>query len=282
MAYVGERDTHTRESIVSHLRETIAKGVPIIGAGSSVGIVAKFAERGGADLIICYSTGKSRIMGLPTTPLGDSNRATLEMYDEIANVVDHTPIISGIQAGDPTSRRLAALVDKFRDKGFDGLINFPSIGPRPDYAAAREHVGQGLNQEYEMVRYARENEFFTMGYAYNVPQGKGLAAAGVDVLVPHAGWTTGGVQGADTAKGARSLEAAAEHVQTIIDAAKTEIPDIICLCHGGSIAEAEDTKYLYEHTDSVGFVGASSIERIPIERAIEQTLRELKAVPLPK
>ena len=46
--------------------------------------------------------------------------------------------------------------------------------------------------------------------------------------------------------------------------------------HGGAIAEPEDTAYLYEQTDAQGFVGASSIERIPIERAIHDTVAALK------
>jgi predicted TIM-barrel enzyme len=263
------------------LRAEVSAGRPIIGAGCSAGIVAKFAERGGADLIICYSTGRSRIMGLPTTRLGDSNVDTLKMYDEIANVVDSTPIIAGIDGCDPTERRLPALVEKFYNKGFNGVINFPSLGDRPAYAAAREVVGLGLSREYELIRVAREEfDMLTLGYAYTVEQGRGLTDAGVDVLVPHAGWTTGGAQGSETGSGARTIEQSLEHVQAIVEACVAERPELLCVCHGGSIAEPQDTAIVYERTDTVGFVGASSIERIPIERAIERTLVDFKSVPL--
>jgi hypothetical protein len=141
-----EERSFTRASILAALRKTIAEGKPVVGAGSSVGIVARSAEAGGADLIIVYSTGKTRIWGLPTTPLLHSNPVTLSMYDEIDNVVDHTPIIGGAHAGDPTYRRLPRLVRAFRDKGFDGIINFPSAGVDPARAAMREHVGQGLRR----------------------------------------------------------------------------------------------------------------------------------------
>ena len=275
ITYVGERESFTREKILARLRGVIAAGRPIVGAGSSVGIVAKAAEAGGADLIICYSTGRSRIMGLPTTQLGHSNPMTLGMYEEIANVVDHTPIIGGAHAGDPTYRRLPRLTRAFRDTGFDGIINFPSVGLSPELGATRDHVGQGLTQEFAMIGLARSENYFTMGYAYHVEQAIGLARAGVDVQVAHAGWTSGGAQGASNSL-VRSLEQAAEHTQKIIDVTWKENPDCIVLAHGGAIAEPEDTAYLYEQTDAQGFVGASSIERIPIERAVHDTVAALK------
>lgn len=265
----------TRKAILERLRKTIASGKPIIGAGSSVGIVAKCAEKGGADLIIVYSTGRARIMGLPTTVLGQSNPETLGMYEEIENVVDHTPIIGGAQAGDPTYRRLPKLINAFRSQGFDGIINFPSVGNKQDYARLREHIGQGLKHEVEMMRLAREQDYFTMGYSYTTQQGALLAAAGVDVIVPHAGWTTGGLVG--STDGARSLKEAADHVQTVIDAARKENPSVICLAHGGSFSSPDDTEYLYANTDAQGFVGASSIERIPIEQAVMGTVQAFKS-----
>jgi predicted TIM-barrel enzyme len=275
-SYVGERESFTREQILARLRATIAAGQPVVGAGSSVGIVAKAAEAGGADLIICYSTGKSRIMGLPTTQLGHSNPMTLGMYEEIANVVDHTPIIGGAHAGDPTYRRLPRLTRAFRETGYDGIINFPSVGLSPELGASRDHIGQGLSQEFALIGLARSENYFTMGYAYHVEQATGLARAGVDVMVAHAGWTSGGAQGASTSL-VRSLQQAAEHTQTIIEVARKENPDCIVLAHGGAIAEPGDTAYLYEQTDAQGFVGASSIERIPIERAIHDVVAALKS-----
>src|SRR3954451_22869231 len=122
----------TRTEILGRLHASIKAGKPIVGAGCSAGIVAKAAELGGADFLVEHSTGRSRIMGLPTTQIGDSNKVTLEMFDEIENVVNHTPIIVGIEPQDPTCMSLQRLVDKFRNKGFSGLINFPSLGNRPE------------------------------------------------------------------------------------------------------------------------------------------------------
>lgn len=266
----------TRADIVTRLRATIAEGRPVIGAGSSSGLVARAAAAGGADLIIVYNTGRSRLMGLPTSHLlNHANPTTLAMYDEIANVVTDTPIIGGAEAQDPTYLDLYRLVNAFRDKGFNGLINFPTTGPDPYRERERTSVGLGLKRDFEMIAIARELDYFTICYGYTPEQTKGLVAAGCDVIVPHAGWTTGGLAGAG--KSAMSLEAGAAHVQHLIDLAVAENPDVICLSHGGPISSPDDTRYLYENTDAQGFLGASSVERIPVENAVLSTVRAYKA-----
>jgi predicted TIM-barrel enzyme len=265
----------TRTSILQRLRKSIAEGRPILGAGSSVGIVAKSAEAGGADLIIVYSTGRSRIWGLPTTMIGHSNPLTIDMFPEISNVVDDTPIIGGAEAVDPTYRRLPRLIKDFRDAGFDGLINFPTVGNRPDFSISRTHVGQGFDREVEMVKLAREQDYLTMTYVWNPEQARMMAAAGVDIQVPHVGWTVGGLSGAGDS--AMSLEVGCENVQKMIDATWAENPDVICLAHGGPLATPDDTRVLYETTDAQGFVGASSLERIPIEMGIMNAAKGFKA-----
>lgn len=269
-----ERTVFTRKSILERLRKTIAERRPIVGAGSSVGIVAKSAAAAGADLIIVYSTGRSRIRGLPTTPIGHSNPLTMAMFDEIENVVDDTPIIGGAEASDPTYRRVSKLVRGFQAAGFDGLINFPSMGEHLEQAANRAHVGQSYAQEVEMIRYARDNDYFTMAYAWNTEQARAMAAAGVDVMVPHVGWTGGGLVGASSS--VVSLDLGCERTQEMIDVSRAENPDVICLSHGGPFAAPDDTRVLYERTDAQGFVGASSIERIPIETGVMSAVQAFK------
>lgn len=269
----------TREEILGRLRATVRDGGPILGAGCSNGLVAKCAEAGGADLLIVYSTGRSRMMGLPTTPIGHANPATLAMFDELANVVNNTPIIGGAEATDPTYMSLKRLLRLFREKGYAGVINFPTIAITPERAVMREDAGLGYSREIEMIRVARSLDYFTMAYVFNVDQARRMAAAGVDVQVAHVGWTVGGLAGRSRER-APSYERAAEQVQAMIDVTLHEQPECICLAHGGPYATPEDTQYLYSQTSALGFVGASSIERIPIERAVRETVAAFKAVPL--
>jgi predicted TIM-barrel enzyme len=68
-------------------------------------------------------------------------------------------------------------------------------------------------------------------------------------------------------------------VQAIRDAATAVRPDVLVLCHGGPIAHPEDAAYVLERTRGVaGFFGASSIERLPTELAIENQARAFKSL----
>ncbi len=277
---IPARQHWQRDEIVQRLRGTIARNEPVIAAGVSAGIVAKCAELAGADLLVVYSTGRSRLMGLPTTPIGDSNTETLAMYDEIANVVQHTPIIGGVEAVDPQYLALERLYDRFRGVGYDGLINFPTIANLPDRRRIRGDVGLGFEREVELVELAAAKNCFTMVYAFNPEDARAFASAGADVVVAHAGWTTGGLAGATDS--ARSVAEAADMITGVLEAALTENPEVIPLAHGGPFSSPDDTRQLYDLTPSVGFVGASSVERIPIENAITEVVREFKSVPLPE
>ena len=272
-----------RDEILKRLNETLASGDAIIGAGCSAGIVAKCAELGGADLIVCYSTGKSRIMGLRTEVIGHSNPRTLEMLDEISNVVRETPIIAGIEANDQTTYDLRLLIDRFVDQGFDGFINFPTVGNHEHVSDffVREHeniaasLGQpwGFVREVELIRLLRERDIFSMCYVFNSEQAAQMAEVGVDVVCAHVGGTAGGL----IAFPSDPLAEALENAQRIMDGARGVNPAVICLAHGGPFAEPGDTAALYENTDAQGFVGASSIERIPIEKAVMSAVQAFKS-----
>ena len=271
-----------REEILNRLNKTLSNGDAIIGAGCSAGIVAKCAELGGADLIVCYSTGKSRIMGLRTEVIGHSNPRTLEMYDEISNVVSDTPIIAGIEANDQTTYDLNRVIDRFLNQGFDGFINFPTVGNHErvsdfflrEYQNIAESLGQpwGFAREVELIRRLRERNIFTMSYVFNPEQAAQMARAGVDVVCAHVGGTAGGLIGFP----ADPLQESLENTQRIMEGAWGVDADVICLAHGGPFAEPEDTAALYAGTDAQGFVGASSIERIPIEKAVMGAVKAFK------
>jgi predicted TIM-barrel enzyme len=66
-----------REESLRRLRARVAAGEAIIGAGAGTGISAKFAERGGVDLLILYNSGRFRMAGRGSLsgllPYGDAN-----------------------------------------------------------------------------------------------------------------------------------------------------------------------------------------------------------------
>lgn len=281
----------TREEILEKWREELDEGIPIIYAGCSAGYVARAAEKAGMDAIVTYETGLSRHWGMPTSMLHDPNTLTFQMFDEIKNVVDHTPIVAGLEAYDPKylgEKGTRALVRKTLSIGFDGIQNFPTLVFLPDTAKLRDTRGVGFERELDLVTLCKKLGIFNMWYACNPEQATAVVKAGTDVVVPHCGWTHGGVTGAPLTKRyertqitpVAEYKAAAEWVQKIIDAGKKVNKDIINLSHGGPWGTPKDVKYLFEHTDSDGFEAASAFERIPSERAIIDTVKKFKKITL--
>ena len=267
-----------RSEILAAIREQSDKGNPILAAGSSCGLVAKCAALGGADMLVVYSTGLSRLMGLPTSRIGDSNARTIEMADEIRNVVSSVPVIGGVEAWDPVRLDLDRLLDNFWAAGYSGIINYPTISTMGDkWRDRRGRVGLGFEREVEMIALAREKNIFSMAYVASAEDAAAMAEAGADCIVPHVGATRGGLVGHDEGQ---ALQTAISKINVINAAARSVRPDVILLAHGGAIAEPDDTAEVYRLTECVGFVGASSIERIPIERAVQAVAKAFKAVPI--
>ncbi|MGY8684395.1 phosphoenolpyruvate hydrolase family protein [Bradyrhizobium sp. UFLA05-153] len=269
-----------RAEILSRIGQQVDQGKAVLAAGSSCGLVAKCAVLGGADMLVVYSTGLSRLMGLPTSRIGDSNARTLDLAAEIRNVVSSVPVIGGVEAWDPLRLDLDALLDKFWAAGFSGVINYPTISTMGEkWRDRRGRVGLGFERELEMIATARKKNLFSLAYVASPEDAKAMASAGADCIVPHVGATRGGLAGHEEGQ---SIQEAIRRINNINIAARRVRSDVVLLCHGGAIAEPQDTVEVYRSTKCVGFVGASSIERIPIERAVKAAAEQFKAVSLPQ
>lgn len=265
---------------LKRLRKQVDEGRPIIGAGAGTGISAKFAERGGVDLIIIYNSGRYRMAGRGSAaglmPYGDANEIVVEMAGEVLPVVKDTPVLAGVCGTDPF-RLMPVFLKQLKEMGFDGVQNFPTVGVIDgNFRQILEETGMSFDKEIEMIRLAHELEMLTCPYAFDEDQAVALTKAGADIIVAHMNTTVKGSIGVspDTAP---TLEAAAGRVQGIHDAAKAVNSDVLVLCHGGPIAEPEDAQYIFDHTEGiVGFFGASSVERLATEPAIEAQARRFK------
>ncbi|MEU1228309.1 phosphoenolpyruvate hydrolase family protein [Streptomyces sp. NPDC005828] len=270
----------SRQDVLDRLRAQVAAGRPIVGAGAGTGLSAKCAEAGGVDLLIIYNSGRYRMAGRGSLagllPYGDANAIVQDMAREVLPVVRDTPVLAGVCGTDPF-RRMDLFLDQLKAMGFAGVQNFPTVGLYDGtFRVNLEETGMGYGLEVDMVRAAHERDLLTAPYVFDPEQAADMAEAGADVLVPHVGLTTKGAIGAGTAM---TLDQAAEAVQAMHDAARRVNPDILVLCHGGPIAEPEDARHVLEHTTGVvGFFGASSIERLPTERAVTEQTRAFKAL----
>jgi len=272
----------TREQVLKRLRAVMAEGRPIIGGGAGTGISAKFEAAGGVDLIIIYNSGRYRMAGRGSLsglmPYGDANAIVMEMASEVLTIVRDTPVLAGVCGTDPF-RQMPLFLREVAGAGFSGVQNFPTVGLIDGlFRQNLEETGMGFGLEIEMIRLAHEMNLLTTPYCFNADEAKAMAEAGADIIVAHLGLTTKGSIGATTAV---TLENAPATVQEIADAAKAVNPEVIVLCHGGPISEPPDAEYVLHRTKGVhGFYGASSMERLPVEKAITETMKAYKAIRL--
>ena len=268
--------TFARQDILDRLRGKVAAGEPIIGGGAGTGLSAKLEEAGGVDLIVIYNSGRFRMAGRGSLaglmPYGDANAIVMEMAGEVLPAAQNTPVLAGVCGTDPF-RLMPVFLEQVRNAGFSGVQNFPTVGLFDGtIRTGLEETGMGYGLEVDMIRLAREMDLLTTPYCFNPDEATAMAEAGADILIPHMGLTTKGLIGADTAV---SLEDAASRVQAMADAARQVRPDVLVLCHGGPIAEPADAQYILDHTEGVvGFYGASSMERLPVDPAITERIRE--------
>jgi predicted TIM-barrel enzyme len=269
-----------REEMLRNFRAKIKAGEPIIGGGAGTGISAKMAEAGGIDLLIIYNSGRYRMAGRGSLAglmaYGDANAIVLEMGHEVIPVVKKTPVLAGVNGTDPF-RIPDVFLEEVKRNQFSGVQNFPTVGLIDgDFRKNIEATGMGYDKEVEWIKIASEMDLFCSPYVFDEKQAVDMVHAGADMLVAHVGLTTAGTIGAGVAF---SLKDACDRVIPIMKAAKKERKDIIVLCHGGPFDEPDNVaKALSMMPGIAGFFGASSVERLPTERAIKEQVQAFKHV----
>ena len=269
-----------RDEILARLRAKVAAGIPILGGGAGTGLSAKLEEAGGIDLIVIYNSGRFRMGGRGSLagmmPYGDANAIVMDMAREVLPVATQTPVLAGVCGTDPF-RLMPLFLKEVQAAGFSGVQNFPTVGLFDgNFRVGLEETGMGYGLEVDMIRTAAELGLLTTPYCFNPDEAAAMARAGADILIPHMGLTTKGLIGASTAV---TLDEAVRRCQEMHDAARRIKPEILVLCHGGPIAEPDDAQYILEHTEGiVGFYGASSMERLPVEPAITNRIREFAKI----
>ena len=269
-----------RSALLKKFRSMAARGEPIVGGGAGTGLSAKCEEAGGVDLIVIYNSGRYRMAGRGSLaglmPYGDANAIVVEMAGEVLPVVAKTPVLAGVNGTDPF-RDMDLFLDQLKALGFSGVQNFPTVGLIDGiFRTNLEETGMSYALEIEMIAKAREKDLLTTPYVFSETEAAAMAIAGADIIVCHLGLTTGGSIGAQTAL---KLEDCPKRIDTWATAARSVNPDILVLAHGGPIADPADADFILKNTRHChGFYGASSMERLPVERALTDQVRKFKAI----
>jgi predicted TIM-barrel enzyme len=268
----------SRREIIKRLKAQVRAREPIIGCGAGTGISAKFAEAGGADIIIIYNSGRYRMAGRGSLagllPYGDANGVVVEMAAEVLPVVKNTPVQAGVCGTDPF-RMMPVFLRQLKEMGFSGVQNFPTVGLFDGkFRSNLEATGMGYDKEVEMIRLAHEMDLFTTPYVFNQDEAKAMTEAGADLMVCHVGLTTAGSIGAAVAF---TLDEAIDKVMVMAEAGWSVRKNLMVICHGGPFDEPDNVGAALEKMPGiVGFFGASSIERLPTERAIQGQVEAFK------
>lgn len=272
--------TPSRDEILAGFREQIRRGEPIVGGGAGTGLSAKCEEAGGIDLIVIYNSGRYRMAGRGSLAgllaYGNANEIVVEMAREVLPVVQHTPVLAGVNGTDPFVS-MPRFLAELKTLGFAGVQNFPTVGLIDGtFRLNLEETGMGYALEVEMIRQARAAGLLTTPYVFSAEDAVAMTRAGADIIVCHMGLTTGGSIGAETA---RNLDDCVQDINAWTAAARAEREDVLVLCHGGPIAMPEDATYVLERCpDCHGFYGASSMERLPAEQALTEQTRRFKGI----
>ena len=279
--WTGKGNPYTRQEVRDRLQATLNQKKAIIAAGAGTGISAKFIEKGGADLIIIYNSGRFRMAGHGSTAglmaYGDANAVAMEIGEfEVLPVVEEVPVICGVYGSDPRRRMWHHLL-KVKEMGFSGINNFPTHSIVDGYFRnVLEETGMGFDKEVEMVRLATKMDLFSIVYVAKPEEARQMAEAGADAIIAHVGTTVGGSIG--VVEASCTMDDAVSRTLEIMQAGKAVNPDIFFLAHGGPINTPDDVKIILEKTGVHGFVGASSLERMGVEKSLTDLTRQFKSL----
>jgi predicted TIM-barrel enzyme len=271
-----------RQALVEKFHDMKRRGVPIIGGGAGTGLSAKCEEAGGIDLIVIYNSGRYRMAGRGSLAgllaYGDANEIVLDMAREVIPVVSRTPVLAGVNGTDPFCI-FDSFLDRLREAGFSGIQNFPTVGLIDGtFRANLEETGFSYGMEIDLIAKAHHKNFLTTPYVFNAEEAAAMAAAGADIIVCHLGLTAGGAIGAKTTL---ALADCPPLVDRWAEAALRVNKDVLILVHGGPVAEPSDAEFvLHSAQHCHGFYGASSMERLPVERALTAQTRKFKEIGL--
>jgi len=276
---------YNRQEFLNRLWVEIKKGRPLVMTGAGNGIAAKFIEKGGVDILGVYNTGYFRMQGYGSLagmlPIMDNNELIYNIGKrEVLPQVQETPVVAGVAGVDPL-RDMRLFLGELRHIGYSGIHNFPTVAWFDgEFRKTLEATGLGYEHELRMINVARELDMLSIGYAFNMEDAKRLfAEAPPDIYIFHAGITRGGSTGYGEGRG---IEEVADLSQEHYDFARSQKPEVILLAHGAALSGPESAQYMVDQTDCHGVQLGSAIERMAVERPLEERAAHFKAITFPE
>src|SRR6266850_3926852 len=254
-----------------------ARGSFLLGAAIGTGMAAKAAEHGGADFLLALNAGRFRSMGTPSAAcmlaLRDSNRMVMDFGQSEILTQTSLPVFFGAAAFGTVD--LTELVDQIANAGFHGVANFPScVFLDGQYRQFLEETAHGFEREVTLLQVARARGLATLAYVHTVAEASRVAAH-ADIVNLDFGWNMGGSVGVESSLDLNeSSTLAAEFVSTV----RFTNSKARCVIEGGPIVTAEQMDQVCRSAKADGYVGGSTIDRVPLESAIEMATSAFKII----
>lgn len=253
----------------------------LVGAAIGIGIASQAACRGGADMLLALNAGRFRTMGAPSIAsiLCLRNNNDFVMDFACAEILPRAsvPVFFGACAFDPRAP-LADIVAGVAHAGFHGIVNFPTVAWLDGRLRCwLDHQGYGFQREIEMMSLGRRAGLLTLAYVRTHDEAVAMATAGVQILNLNFGWNEGGAKGV---KSTFALEDTIARAQSIFRAVRQIQPDVICMLEGGPILNPGQMFEVCQAANAHGYIGGSTIDRLPLEQSIEHVTAAFKSVGL--
>ncbi len=262
------------------LRERLVRHARLVGAAVGSGMTAAAAEEGEADFVVVLSAGHFRTQGVGSAaalmPYGNANEVTWQLARQhVIPRLRRTPVFLGVCAHDP-SLSLEMYLDRASEAGVVGVTNYPTVGLYGDGRQVLEEDGITFAQEQEMLARAHAKGLLTLGFCLTADDAAAMARAGTDILCLNLGTAEWRTLEGDAHQAA--LDRAVATLSRMIAAAKAVRADAYCVASGGPLVMPQDAAFIFQRTQALGYLGGSSIERVPTAPTVTQTVREFKQV----
>jgi len=249
----------------------------LIGAAIGSGTTALAAERGGADFLLAINAGRLRNMGAPSIacmlPIFDADELMADFARRELLTQCRIPVFIGVdvwgRGHDPRVR-----AEAIRDAGFTGAVNFPSS---MHYSRPMQQIlsraRRGIEQEVALLRAVREAGLEAMFYCATRTQARLAADAGIELVCLNLGWNAGGALGHRRRATIEEVATVAHEIGRLL---KRINPRTRFLLEGGPISNAEELGRVASLAQIDGYVGGSTIERIPLENSVADQIQRFR------
>ena len=265
------------------LKRSPGSATLLVGGAIGIGMTAEAAVRGGADFLLVLNAGRYRVMGAASLaallPLSNANRFTdqfarREILDRVS-----VPVLFGASCFDP-SMSPERLVEHALAVGYQGIANFPSaIHFDGRFRQLLEEAGLGFAREARMLALAQQAGLLTFGYAKTRSEISQLIEAEVAMICLNFGWNAGGVQ---SVAQSFTIAEAADRARRIFTAIRARAPSTLCFVEGGPIINPDDMFRVCDEARADGYVGGSTLDRVPLETSVSERTSAFKAFGLLK